>query len=221
MYIASCGLCRDQGQLARIFYSPRETKVILNVSHAMLYRLIAAKRLDARKLGNKTLISAESIQRLAAELPAAKVGEAAEEEDEDDSDGEDDSDEEFTALPPTYKGPAHALGHARAEDFVAEDQRDSPTANATAAPAWRKPGARRPPRTELGTAIDFCAPQGGCRALGDVARDANRSPPPGSRPMNRVVTDLRDHQFARDVPRFICMARHFSLDYLRTGRRNG
>jgi hypothetical protein len=97
MYIASCGLCRDQGQLARIFYSPRETKVILNVSHAMLYRLIAAKRLDARKLGNKTLISAESIQRLAAELPAAKVGEAAEEEDEDDSDGEDDSDEEFTA----------------------------------------------------------------------------------------------------------------------------
>jgi hypothetical protein len=95
MSIASCGLGRDQGQLTRIFYSPRETEVILNVSHAMLYRLIAAKRLDARKLGNKTLISAESIQRLAAGLPAAKVGDAAEEEDDDENDRDDE--EEFAS----------------------------------------------------------------------------------------------------------------------------
>jgi len=59
----------------RLFYSPRETEAILNISHATCYRLIAAKRLDARKLGAKTAITAESINALAASLP--KIGEAA------------------------------------------------------------------------------------------------------------------------------------------------
>jgi excisionase family DNA binding protein len=57
---------------ARVLYSPKETESILNVSHATCYRLIAAGRLDARKLGGKTLITVESIERLIAELP--KVG---------------------------------------------------------------------------------------------------------------------------------------------------
>jgi excisionase family DNA binding protein len=57
--------------LARAFYSPKETEAILNISHATCYRLIAAGKLDARKLGGKTLITAESIERLVAELPKA------------------------------------------------------------------------------------------------------------------------------------------------------
>jgi hypothetical protein len=57
---------------ARALYSPRETESILGISHASLYRLIGAGRLDARKLGNKTLITAASIERLVTELP--KVG---------------------------------------------------------------------------------------------------------------------------------------------------
>jgi excisionase family DNA binding protein len=56
----------------RALYSPKETETILNVSHATCYRLIAAGKLDARKLGGKTLITAESIERLVTELP--KVG---------------------------------------------------------------------------------------------------------------------------------------------------
>lgn len=59
----------------RALYSPRETEAILGVSHATLYRLIAAGRLDARKLDGKTCITDESIRRLIASLP--KVGEAA------------------------------------------------------------------------------------------------------------------------------------------------
>jgi len=63
--------------MQRALYSPREAEAILGVSHATLYRLIAAGRLDARKLDNKTCITAESIAGLIAGLPAAKVGVAA------------------------------------------------------------------------------------------------------------------------------------------------
>jgi transposase-like protein len=55
--------------VGRALYSPRETEQILGVSHATLYRLIAAGRLDARKLDTKTVIAAQSIERLVAELP--------------------------------------------------------------------------------------------------------------------------------------------------------
>lgn len=55
----------------RALYSPKEAEAILGVSHATLYRLIAAGRLDARKLDNKTLITTASIERLIAELPKA------------------------------------------------------------------------------------------------------------------------------------------------------
>ena len=60
---------------ARALYSPKEAEAILGISHATLYRLIGAGRLDARKLDGKTCITDESIRALIASLP--KVGEAA------------------------------------------------------------------------------------------------------------------------------------------------
>jgi len=62
---------------ARALYSPRETEAILGVSHATVYRLIAASRLDARKIDGKTVITSASIQAFLSDLPKAKVGEAA------------------------------------------------------------------------------------------------------------------------------------------------
>jgi len=56
----------------RALYSPRETETLLSVSHAQLYRLIGAGRLDARKIGSRTLITAESIEAFLASLP--KIG---------------------------------------------------------------------------------------------------------------------------------------------------
>ena len=61
----------------RALYSPRETEAILGVSHATLYRLINAGRLDARKIDGKTVITAASIQSFLTDLPKARVGEAA------------------------------------------------------------------------------------------------------------------------------------------------
>jgi len=78
MPISTCGPGHDQVGLttkqipARAAYSPKETERLLGVSHATLYRLIAAGRLDARKLGGKTLIIAASLEMLLASLP--KVG---------------------------------------------------------------------------------------------------------------------------------------------------
>ena len=73
MSIASCGL--GHGGLQRELYSPREAEHLLSISHATLYRLIAASRLDARKIDGKTVITASSIRAFLASLP--KVGEAA------------------------------------------------------------------------------------------------------------------------------------------------
>ena len=63
---------RDQG---RGLFSPRETEHILSISHATLYRLINAGRLDARKIDGKTVIIAASIEAFVAALP--KIGAAA------------------------------------------------------------------------------------------------------------------------------------------------
>jgi len=68
-----CGLGHDG--LQRELYSPKETEHLLSISHATLYRLIDAKRLDARKIDGKTVITAPSIKAFLAGLP--KVGEAA------------------------------------------------------------------------------------------------------------------------------------------------
>jgi predicted DNA-binding transcriptional regulator AlpA len=73
MSIHSYGLGRDGVQ--RELYSPREAEHILSVSHATLYRLINAGRLDARKIDGKTVITEQSIRQFIAGLP--KVGEAA------------------------------------------------------------------------------------------------------------------------------------------------
>lgn len=72
MSIASCGLGRDA---LRELYSPREAEHLLSCSHPTLYRLIAAGRLDARKIGAKTVITRQSIEAFIASLP--KLGEAA------------------------------------------------------------------------------------------------------------------------------------------------
>jgi hypothetical protein len=61
----------------RALYSPRETEAILGISHATLYRLINAGRLDARKIDGKTVITDESIRKFITDLPTAKIGEAA------------------------------------------------------------------------------------------------------------------------------------------------
>jgi transposase-like protein len=72
MSIPACGSGRDD--LRRELYSPRETEAILGVSHATLYRLIAAGRLDARKLDGKTVITDGSLRNLITSLP--KIGTA-------------------------------------------------------------------------------------------------------------------------------------------------
>ena len=73
MSINSCGLGHDAPQ--RALYSPKEVEQILGISHATIYRLLAAQRLDGRKLNGKTCITGESIRALIASLP--KVGKAA------------------------------------------------------------------------------------------------------------------------------------------------
>jgi hypothetical protein len=51
MSIPFCGLGRNGLNIE--LYSPREIEAILGISHATCYRLIAAGKLDVRKLGNK------------------------------------------------------------------------------------------------------------------------------------------------------------------------
>jgi excisionase family DNA binding protein len=69
--ILSCGLSRNE-RPHRLFFTVHEAQTMLGISRATAYRLIGAGRLDARKLGCRTLITAASIERLADELP--KVG---------------------------------------------------------------------------------------------------------------------------------------------------
>jgi len=59
----------------RAAYSPKEVQRLLSCSHATIYRLINAGKLDARKLGSKTVITDTSIRQLLTSLP--KVNEAA------------------------------------------------------------------------------------------------------------------------------------------------
>jgi excisionase family DNA binding protein len=68
--IPSIGLGHDPGPTP-FFHTVRETERLLRLSHATIYRLIGQGRLDAKKVGARTLISRTSIERFAAELPAA------------------------------------------------------------------------------------------------------------------------------------------------------
>jgi excisionase family DNA binding protein len=61
--------------IPRLLYSPAKTEKLLGISHATLYRLIRARRLDAIKIGAATRITSESIERLVANLLA--VGRSA------------------------------------------------------------------------------------------------------------------------------------------------
>jgi Helix-turn-helix domain len=72
MSIASCGFGRDHAP-ARALYTPRDTKHILSISHAQLYRLIGRGLLDARKIGRGTFITAQSIERFLGTLASAQV----------------------------------------------------------------------------------------------------------------------------------------------------
>lgn len=48
-------------------YTVNDAKRLLSVSHTTLYRMLGASanpRLDVRKIGNRTLITAESIKRV-------------------------------------------------------------------------------------------------------------------------------------------------------------
>ena len=72
MSIPSTGLGPDD-PIAPALYSPKDTRRILGVSHAHLYRLIGAGALDARKIGAKTVITAASIAAFLAALPRARV----------------------------------------------------------------------------------------------------------------------------------------------------
>jgi excisionase family DNA binding protein len=69
MSIISCSIGDLQ---SRLLYSPAEAERLLGISHATLYRLIAAGKLDARKIGSKTTIIRTSIDKLLAELPKAR-----------------------------------------------------------------------------------------------------------------------------------------------------
>ena len=55
----------------RLLYSPKEAEQLLGISHATLYRLIAERRLEARKINGKTVISRVEIDRFLAALPSA------------------------------------------------------------------------------------------------------------------------------------------------------
>ena len=56
----------------KIFYTVAEAKAALGIGTTRLYELLGSGRLRARKLGNTTLIEAESIQQLVASLPLGK-----------------------------------------------------------------------------------------------------------------------------------------------------
>jgi excisionase family DNA binding protein len=60
--------------LKRLLYPPREAERLLSISHASLYRLLGAGRLAAVKIGSRSYVTRESIDRFLAELPPAQVG---------------------------------------------------------------------------------------------------------------------------------------------------
>jgi excisionase family DNA binding protein len=70
MSISSCGL---GDQPPRALYAPAEVERLLGVSHATIYRLLGRGALAAVKIGAATRITAESIERYLASLPAAEV----------------------------------------------------------------------------------------------------------------------------------------------------
>jgi excisionase family DNA binding protein len=56
---------------SRLLYPPSEVETLLGISHATLYRLLRAGRLDAVKIGSVTRVTHASIERLLSNSPAA------------------------------------------------------------------------------------------------------------------------------------------------------
>jgi excisionase family DNA binding protein len=62
---------REGGPPPRL-YTASEAKTLLRVAQTKLYQLINDGKLDARKLGSRTLITGESISALIEGLPRLK-----------------------------------------------------------------------------------------------------------------------------------------------------
>ncbi len=56
-------------ELQRLLITIREAQKMLSLSRSTIYRCITANDLDARKVGGRTVITAESVARFAATLP--------------------------------------------------------------------------------------------------------------------------------------------------------
>jgi hypothetical protein len=62
----------DIPHLPRLLYDPAEVEQLLGISHSTLYRLLkSGSCLDGRRIGGKRVITAVSIERFIAGLPAA------------------------------------------------------------------------------------------------------------------------------------------------------
>lgn len=55
----------------KLFYSPAEVQSALGIKHSKFWELVKAGAFDVRKMGRRTLITAESLRHFAAELPKA------------------------------------------------------------------------------------------------------------------------------------------------------
>ena len=65
---------------AKIGYSVAEACEAIPCGRTMIYELIADRRLDARKLGNKTIITGDSVERLVETLPDAGLAKPSKDE---------------------------------------------------------------------------------------------------------------------------------------------
>src|SRR6516165_4779907 len=61
-------------RVIRLALPLREACIAIGCKKTRLYELIAAGRLDARKAGSRTLITAASLQKYVAGLPKAAIG---------------------------------------------------------------------------------------------------------------------------------------------------
>ena len=57
--------------LPRLLYSPAEVESLLGLSRATIFRLLRAGRLEGKKIGSRTVITAAPIERLIDGLPSA------------------------------------------------------------------------------------------------------------------------------------------------------
>jgi excisionase family DNA binding protein len=66
-FVLSSVIGRESEIPRRLVHSPRETEVLIGLSRSTIYRLIGAGRLVAIKIGGRTAITRESIERLCSE----------------------------------------------------------------------------------------------------------------------------------------------------------